>query len=74
MQSRSTTKIVVRTAEQSTSLIADQMAKMRMWLDNRRIDLAGFATVPISENEVAFEVYFTDAEQADLFRATFGRS
>jgi len=36
-------------------------------------DLAGFATVPISDNEVAFEVYFTDAEQADLFWATFGR-
>lgn len=72
MQSRNTTTIMVRTAGQPTSLIADQMAKMRMWLDNRRIYLAGFAPVPISDDKVAFEAYFTDSEQADLFRAAFG--
>jgi hypothetical protein len=67
-----TTTIMVRTAEQSSSLIADQMVKMRMWLDNRRIHLAGFVPVPLSADKVAFEAYFTDSEHADLFRAAFG--
>jgi hypothetical protein len=34
MQSPNT---LVRTVEQSTRLIGDQMSKMRMWLDNRKI-------------------------------------
>ena len=70
MQSQST--IMVRTAEQATSLTADQMSKMRMWLDNRRISLAGFAPVPLGDNKVAFDAYFCNPEDADLFRATFG--
>jgi hypothetical protein len=72
MQSHNSTTIVVRTAEQSASLIEDQMNKMRMWLDNRRIYLAGFAPVSLSEGKVAFEAYFSDPEHADLFRAAFG--
>jgi hypothetical protein len=72
MQPRSTTTIMVRTAEQSISLIADQMVNMRVWLDSRRIHLAGFTPVPISDDSVAFEAYFTDSEHADLFRAAFG--
>jgi|HubBroStandDraft_1064217.scaffolds.fasta_scaffold704450_2 hypothetical protein len=70
MQSPNT--ILVLTAEQSISLIADQMIKMRMWLDNRRSHLAGFASVPISAGKVAFEAYFIDSGHADLFRAAFG--
>jgi hypothetical protein len=71
MQLQSTT-IKVRTAEQAANLIADQMSKMRMWLDNRRINLVGFAPVSLGDDKVAFEAYFTDPEQADLFRTTFG--
>jgi len=70
MLSQSTIK--VRTADQFASLIADQMSKMRRWLDNRSINSAGFAPVRLGGDKVAFDAYFTNPEQADLFRATFG--
>jgi hypothetical protein len=72
MQPPSTTTVMVRTPEQPTSLIADKMANVRMSLDNRRIHLAGFTPVPISDDKIAFEVYFTDSKHTDLFRAAFG--
>ncbi len=66
-----TATVVVLTAGQPKSLIGDQLGKMRMWLDNRGIFLAGFAPVPLGDDEVAFDAYFTDPDQADLFRAVF---
>jgi hypothetical protein len=65
MLSQSTIK--VRTADQFASLIADQMSKMRRWLDNRSINSAGFAPVRLGGDKVAFDAYFTNPEQADLF-------
>jgi hypothetical protein len=69
---QSATTVVVRTSGQPKGLIGDQISKMRMWLDNRGIFLAGFVPVPLGDDEVAIDAFSLDPEQADLFRAVFG--
>ena len=52
--------------------LGDFMSSIRVWLDRRRIDLAGFAPVPATRGPVAFDVYFRNEEDVVLFRQEFG--
>ena len=49
------------------------MSSIRIWLDRRRIDLVGFAPVPVTYGIVAFDVYFRNEQDVVLFQQEFGR-
>jgi hypothetical protein len=53
--------------------LGDFMSSVRVWLDRRRIDLAGFAPVPVTSGPLAFDVYFRSEDEVVLFQQEFGR-
>jgi hypothetical protein len=53
--------------------LGDFMSRIRVWLDHRRIDLAGFDAVPGTRGLLAFDVYFRDEDHVVLFQREFGR-
>jgi hypothetical protein len=64
--------VVVRTAEQPISLIGERMGLMRSWLDRRGIELVDFDLTRLGLGCIAFDAYFRQSAEADLFRAAFG--
>ena len=53
--------------------LSDFMSSMRVWLDHRHIDLAGFDSAPVTRGIVAFDAYFRNEEDVVRFRREFGR-
>ena len=53
--------------------LGDFMSSIRVWLDHRRINLAGFESVPVTRGILAFDVYFRREDEVVRFRQEFGR-
>ena len=53
--------------------LGEVMGSIRVWLDRRRIDLAGFDAVPVTHGIVALDVYFRHEADVVRFRQEFGR-
>jgi hypothetical protein len=49
------------------------MSTIRVWLDRRRIDVAGFAPVPVARGILAFDLYFRSEDEVVLLQQEFGR-
>ena len=64
--------VIVRTAEQLVSAIGQRMGEMRTWLDRQGIQLADFQLASLGFGSVAFDAYFRESGDADLFRSAFG--
>jgi len=53
--------------------LGDFMSSVRVWLDRRRIDVAGFAPVPVTRGILAFDLYFRSEDEVVLLQQEFGR-
>ena len=67
------TRFCARIRSRRGDTFGDFMSSIRVWLDHRRIDLVGFAPVPVTRGIVAFDLYFRREEDVILFREEFGR-
>lgn len=65
-------RLTVRTLGHPADSIGHQMAHMRIWLDDHKIELSAFRPVTIVKGWVAFDAQFCDVRQAERFRAVFG--
>jgi hypothetical protein len=62
--------LVVRVERPGTSL-GEAMRAARTWLDNHKIQPAGFRCDPSIPGDTAFEITFSQEGQARLFEQTF---
>ena len=66
------TQFCARIESRRGNALGDFMSSMRVWLDRRGIDVAGFASAPQTRGIVTFDVYFRSEEDVVLFRREFG--
>ena len=67
------TQFYARVQSRRGDTLAEFMSSIRIWLDRRRIDLVGFAPIPVTHGIVAFDVYFRNEQDVVLFQQEFGR-
>jgi hypothetical protein len=53
--------------------VADHLDEIRAWLDRERIQATGLRAVRILASRITFSANFKTADEADRFRAAFGK-